>query len=523
MKLRPFFLVVIILTLISRLALLGTGAISSPDEDRYIRSYIGLQALVEKGNVSSFCSNIVINRGIPTNQIIQLIPNSIQLVLQRATGLHPENPASLLIAQAFGFLVFLIIVFLFFKILVLLTGDATYALGITAVLVLFTNMSIYARHLYPYENALMMSLLCIYYFLRSDFEKNPFRAFVLGLLCSLTFGTYPGFYFLPALIAGTFVLHRSNWRDFKNLVKLAIFFVAGFLTVTIGFEIIARIGHTSYIMSLKSSAELITQGDYSQGFSFVPIYLYEVEGASGVAILSLSCLSLALAVRAILSRRAGNFESIILMAFAGILFHASQCYFLHKMVWYGRLVHFYVPLLVISSSYLGYRFMQMNPRKNWVLVGFIVVGISHFAPFMYTMLFQVGYPKNMLYDNRVNTVALSADHFINKFEMTNNIDKVPDYAKSYKSVTCLPPAYSADYYSQDTNFTLINCAFIWPDKEKPGFPGPVHSDPAYHLVASAPYFATYTPYLFEGFNKAERVRMNATPTVIEIYKYAPVK
>ena len=81
-----------------------------------------------------------------------------------------------------------------------------------------------------------------------------------------------------ALLAGFDAVHTNWLRSLKPAAAQLI----GLLMVLLAFEGLARLGHTSYWASSRYIATTITQGSFSEGFSFIGSYFRQVEGWLGI-------------------------------------------------------------------------------------------------------------------------------------------------------------------------------------------------------------------------------------------------
>ncbi|MBI5602437.1 MAG: hypothetical protein HY879_03705 [Deltaproteobacteria bacterium] len=236
------------------------------------------------------------------------------------------------------------------------------------------SMLYYSRHLFSYDLAMALGLLALWLGLNQHW--NIRQSVLCGLLAFSTFWVYNG-YWLFALTS--LVFHTLSGKPPKrDMIKRGVVSGFGFilpialLTLWTFYR-----GTTPFITKLVRSSQVITQGDFSEGWSLPWVYLWQAEHGLlflwGIGIGIVLWLSFR-------DRHPARERGLVWVgAVAGIylfLFFFSSV--LEKMVVYGRLARQMVPFLCLSASCgLTYFVERYWPKgKNWMLIIFILILIQ---------------------------------------------------------------------------------------------------------------------------------------------------
>lgn len=484
-KLNIIKILIFIILLINTL-FLGKGAISIPDEVRYIRSYQGLEAFIEHGDYNFFFGEIVINAGNPTYQIFSLIPSGIQYILEKTAGINHLTRHSLLIPQFFNCLVLFGIIFFLF----LITKEkltTIFAMLFSLLVLLSTFSTIYLRHLLPYDLSIFVFIIMIYQLINLKSTKFRKACFGFGVLSSLSFTIYTGYFFFSIIIYVILILELK-----KGFFKTTFYYTLGWLPLTILYEILGRLANTSYIHSIFNHSSTITQGDFNEGFLFPFEYIYVSEGFFGVLILFFSFLYVfkALTTKGYIANTS-VIEKTLLTSILIFIIYCLQCYFLNKLVWYGRIVHFFVLIMAISSFIF---IMNLKNTLKHVLIFplFLFAGINFLNK--YNSFKKIDYPRDIL---EINKVLIIKDES-NQFSFT--IPGVKPYF----------PFQNKDFVYRKVE----NCGLLWPSKENKIETN--NKETKHTLLKEYEHFLNYEPYLFEGYNRNQRKALLESPIFIKI-------
>lgn len=310
------------------------------------------------------------------------------------------------------------------------------------------------------------------------------------------------------MIAIIMFYNKKELFEKKFIFKLILFGI-GFVILIIPFEIISRIGKTSYIMSVVWVQKTINGGDYSEGYTFIPEYLYKVEGLMGL--IGGLCYITSFIIILIKIFRKGIklniIEYIIFVSFLGIIFHSSQCYFLRKLVWYGRLFHFYYLFIVISIAYLIFEQLKNIKLRKYLQIFILAISVFSFFNF-FRQYIKIGYPKDILYYMKINTAILPSENKLVDIEIK----------PSHYDVVDNPSVINNNYYNKNKDYTLVNFAFLWPQIDDNPKIKNLDLNNNLKCIYKSKYYLGYTPYLYEGFDIYQRNYFEIVQPEIKVYK-----
>ncbi len=269
----------------------------------------------------------------------------------------------------------LIVLLLIYSLVRRWTRSGWTALTTAMVHGLLFNTYAYVRHLLPYDESLALFLCALLIIIREESSPNyPIRSGVLaGVLSGLGFACYPGYYAFPVILAA--VCLGMSWRRTGRLTAYA----ASSAVVLGAFELLTRVSGTSYCAEIVELPSTIAMGDFSEGYFYVGRYLRDVEGAAGVTLLVLFGVFVALMVWRRGPDLPRSLRVSILTAVGCYLWHATMGAVFHYMVFYGRLLHMYMPFLVLGAVMT----LTRLPRARYRAVGLgvlLVVSIISFVP-----------------------------------------------------------------------------------------------------------------------------------------------
>ncbi|TGE06397.1 hypothetical protein EU556_16260 [Hymenobacter fodinae] len=472
--------------------LLSTGgALSFPDEDRYLES-IKAAHLLLTGDLELAALHLANTQGRPSDALLRLPVALAQVAWQHFGGPPPETPASLLLPQLMNYMVLLGNTLLLCKLgrswlsssAALLAGLVYAALG---------NSNIYLRHVLPYDLALLI-LLGTLVLLTQPYRPigNVRRIGLLtGLLAWGVVAVYPGYYFAPLLIGSVLLMQlpRASWH------RGLFWMLSGASLLILTLELITRYGHISYLRSLQTLGPSIIQGDFAEGFTFTGRYLWEIEGTLGVLLLLLALPGIAVLVRSGVQNR-----KLLPLALAPLglwLLHACLVYFGHKFVFYGRILHFFIPFLVLHAVTALTALPPMLRRLGQgVLVGLALWGFVRFI----SQYERLAYPRDVL--ARLGVSAQDQLTYLNEHGLA--------HAWDYSA----PPAGKL-VNSGGRSLLLINFTYPYPLSPDRCVSVPAQAAP---LLFSGPHFLTFPAYGFEGFTPPERHFLRSCPFQCRVYQ-----
>jgi hypothetical protein len=491
-----FFIIIIS---VLRLSFIFKGTRALIDESRYSFSLRALDSLTKK-DITGFFYYLASTAGRPGNALLNLIPASIQGALFFVFGINPDTPPSYLVPLLFNCLVVTASMFLLYKISLLVWHNREVALIIVIIYSCLINSSIYIRHLLPYDMGVLLALYITWRLLRilaHGYRVTNAQAFEMGALAMFLLAEYPGYYIIVP-IAGIMLVDWQNvTKKFLEHVRLGILYVLGVVFVFGVFEGLARLGGVSFLERSVTLSGTINQGSFEEGFSFLFKYLFQVEGVLGYLIVG--CMVAYFVQVLFRMYQAGKMALIVatitqpkyvlLICFTlGFLYHAYSSYFLYKMVFYGRLIHFYVPYIILF--FVGSVVVQAltYSKQSGLLIS--LGALISFVYFSVTYL-KLDYPRDILYRYNIDTTSPNVRY----------VTEVPvPVLHLYKSAMVFKKGGA--YTQYPGTITLVNCALLYPILKEtyPSYTPPSNS----RLLYEGDYFGAYPAYLFEGLNIKER-------------------
>ena len=497
------------LVTIARLSLLGTGTMAFVDEYRYVTAMLGLRALGE-GHGLEFLQAINSMGARPGDGLWRAIPGLGQALLLLGFGLNPNAPPSLQVPQLFNVLIVSLNALLIYRIYRQFFSFWFALLGIAAYSSL-VNTNLYLRHLLPYDHALFFFLLALWWLLSQSKRRVIGRYCGVGALSGLSYAVYPGYFMGPAVLLALGLLlawgpQAPAGQPRPRVVGYAVAQLAGLLGVLGLFEVLARLSGTSYLASSRYIATTVNQGSFEEGLSFTSTYFWQVEGWVGVGLLTLCGAGLVLSARElfrVLIRQAqgpARSESLPLFGLLIIVLSAWLGYvglvlLAHKLVFYGRILHFFVPFIVLGALVAVRAAASLcQAGKRVLLVSGWVATCGHFITFVVAYR-AVQYPCDVAYHYGIQDARQIAG-----ITTTGRDENVIFYRvfgpRIRNQRTAALPAYQ-----------LVNFAYLYPlSGYRPA------SFKTERILVSVPYFLRYPPYRFEGHSPVQR-------TLLQKYAY----
>lgn len=344
------------------------GQLFWPDEYRYFRSVAFSIALTQRHWGEAF-NQILLNIDHTGFTWVGLLPALLQRAVLKLLGMPLSSEAlehtAWVPALCFSLASVLSIALVYA--IARRVGASPAESTIAAVLLAASNtMFYYARHLFPYDTALVTLLLALWIGLAPRWSF--WRSLLCGLIAGLGFLNYNGYWVL-ALIVMTLHLFWGQ-RSIPILLLRALGLTLGFWVLPIGFTITSTArGLPAFLPAVQQLfSTAVTDGDFAEGWSVVWVYLWHAE--HGLCILwLLGVLGLFTSVRKL--DHAAYRRGLIWLGVAGSIYFmlVLGSTFLHKAVVYGRLVRPMVPFLCLTTATTLHMLRQLLKPVSWQIVG----------------------------------------------------------------------------------------------------------------------------------------------------------
>lgn len=492
--------------LASRLLLPGRGALADSDEARYRQSWAALAA-AGQGNWREMCYALSSTAGRPADAVWRLLPAAGQQLLRQWLGWSLEDPRSLLVPVLGNVLTVTASAWMFYRICqrLLAAEGARRDLWALLAAVLYAglaNTNLYVRHVLPYDSALLVFFGLLNVVLQQSARPSVGFFGWLGVGAGLLFLLYPGYYAGPVLLLAPLLPWQPARLPRRYAGRVVVFGLGAGLPLLAAEALSRAGGGPPYWAVAYDLSRGILQGAPEEGYSFLGKYLLQVEGPLGALLLLL--LFLALCRVPLAPSRLGRLSwagwrprsrRARLLAAAAVLFlaHATAAAMLHRIVWYGRLLHLYLPLLVLAGVAALAATTRAWPARRITALALAGAALSlgSFGLFLRGYL-GLAYPPNVLWDNRVGALPPGQVRHLNEVRVAPGM------------LYPLPlPGPGPVAEVGDSLTVLLNCAHLYPLTAATRLP-PVVFGPGARVLFDGPYYDAFRPYTFDGLAPAER-------------------
>ncbi len=228
---------------------------------------------------------------------------------------------------------------------------------------------IYSQHLVPYDIAILLALVAIYYALRNR-NGRLVNDIWTGFLAFLAFWIYNGYLYLTATIGLLYCLFLAN--NLRDSIRRGIGMALGASLIFVPILVYnAVFTNTNVLMRMYDFSNSISQGSYAEGLTFPFLYLRDVEGAMCLLWLA----GLVLAARRIWRQPASRhrFRGLLWLGciLSALLLMIVLSAGLRQFVLYGRVVRILVPFIAMACAF-GIAPL-LSKRGLTTRVGFVAV------------------------------------------------------------------------------------------------------------------------------------------------------
>lgn len=362
----------IVSTLLRVILVLRGGQLYWPDESRILRTWVVLKR-------PSGALDYILHAG-PMNPshwfyTFLAIPFALVQALYmwlRGIPLNTETVKAYIWVMALGTSLFSVACIILVYMVAKRAGASEFESLAAAVFMATANSMFYfSRHLFSYDAAMALALLALWIGLK---EGTLWRSFSCGLVSSLAFSTYNGYWTMAGIVVLTHAIYVSP--NIKEFFKRAVVAGSAFVLPFMILEALSRVrGLPSFIGGMIGFAGTVTMGSFEEGWKFPTLYLWDSEHLTVI-------LWVLLAVLAIRGARLWAGLGVATYLLLAVASHA------HVFVVYGRTARQVVPFLCLAAGY-G---MARLPRPAAAAVVILVVAQfavniaapfrQHFPPFM---------------------------------------------------------------------------------------------------------------------------------------------
>lgn len=335
----------------------------------------------------------------------------------------------------------------------------------------------WARHFMPYDASLFWGLACAWVAFRPSPRVRD--SLLAGFLGFLAFVTYNGYWALVACVLVAHVLMaRSRGGE---LVKRAVLGLVGLGGSFFLLLVVARCLGIYLLPSYLEFARTINQGNYDDGYVVVFDYLWRTEGLTALIWLG-ALVAFGWLIRSSrgADRRRGATWVFLILALIGILIVGSNV--LSRFVVYGRLVRQVVPFCALLVGWTADRLFDGAADR------------------------RAGSPHDWRQGEWAAAILLLAGAAWSMATPLAMVFPADFYPRAQRVLAAYKAAHLADGPAAlaPGKFRILYDGFIWPYPDEK--PLPAH----FRVLLAIPNPLAWRPYLYEGFNRAQRERIEAT-------------
>ena len=505
-KYSLFFLLLIFVS-IFKLTLINKGAYTFDDETRYFTSGEVLRQ-ASQFNFHKSIELIFTVQGRPGDAIVKIIPNIFQYITSVLFNYEQYETRNSFPLFIFNNIISTLILVIHYRFSYYFLKSKTLSLFSVFLLSSMIASYISLRHADPYD----LSLLIIYYiFFKVIVQKNIITTnlknfFYYGFIAFFGYCCYPGYIMLFLSIPLSYLLLSIKKNNIILTVKQLSNFTLGSLTCLAIFELVAQSVNKSYINESIILSQTIIQGSFEESFSFLFKYLIEAEGFNGIIIIiGLGLFIFQLVMTLAVNKKLNDIQIILITLFSIFITYSIFGFYLHKVVWYARLLKQFIPFLIlftiISLQFIFEFYNTKNHSKRIIIYSFSLLSLLNF----YTKIIEFKtyyYSKDLiwkLYNSNENIQFT----FVNEYTKST-LNPLPEqrFSKgdSIKSKKYICTIGSISPFDNLNDFQLYK-----PKKNE-------------KLIFSKPSFCNFKAYQYEGLGIKGRANLDKVTINIKAYE-----
>ena len=494
--------ILITATHLSKFVLSGKGLLTEPDEKRYYMTWSFLKHLSQGDLQGSIQAIFYLKSGRPIGFVLHSIPASLQFLSAKLFQLELFESKNAWPVFLYNFLIITLILYVLYRIFILIFQSETIALTGVFLTGIMVNYFVYLRHIYPYNEALLLLLLLTYRIIKyyQYKEKIYFKqSFRCGFLAFTAILIYPAYYLYFIALFILFALSRFEVEKQKvRWIRQLISYGAGSLFALFLIEILSHIAGMSYIENVLQLSGTVIQGSFQENFVFLFKYLWEVEKLNGL----LTALGIALFILLIIREKnisKNIFVLLFVSFFIPFLWHASMGYFFHKYTFYGRIIHQFYPVIIIMNLYV---LSKINPQKTNYIIFIISILMTVQYIFQINSYQKIAYPRDVYWT------------YLKKYPK-KNITEISEYKNSW---TNLPLRLDSIYVEPKLKdkIIIVNGQYFYPVDQASKYQK--YTVKTGQIIFDKPHFINYKAYQYEGYGIEERRLIDRLQFRIKVIK-----
>ena len=475
-----------------------------PDERRYIMSWSFLKHL-SQGDLQGSIIALFSADGRPGNVLVQTIPAVGQFLSAKIWGwefLESQNSAPVFV---YNFLIYSLIIYVLYKIYKLLIPNDTLVLFGLLVYSILINSFVYLRHIFPYNESLLVFLFVIWQMLKYKIEKQadiyPKKIILWSALAWTAYMIYPAYYltYMAVFFLFNFLFLLHGRKSIRQVVYYNFIYLFTSFAIFILVEFLSGLGHRSYLKSLISLSKAVKQGSFSESYTFLFKYLFQVERIGGMLLILGIILFLFYLPSFIKQRKMRPALYLIVSFFIPYFLHTSMGYFFHSMTMYGRILHQFIPVVILMLLLFMIRCKLIVCQRIIVFLS-LLISLEYF--FQLKEYLQIVYPRDVYW----------------QYLKTYPDDKIINLSTYKNAWSNLPERLEGKYIdaSKKDSIYIVNGMFFYPYDTVQQIS--LKLPEKLRLIFDKLHFINYKAYQYEGLNIEERKRVDSLNFHIQVYR-----
>lgn len=522
----PRLCLIVFLTLLSvyRFSLVTRGHFAWSDERCYTPAGKLVDALLSGDARGAISHLYTAGPGVPPGRpgfvLVAVVGELCQRAAHALGGAGPESIHYYDSASALNVVVTLGVSVLVYALGCHWSGSRWYGLLACVVYSLLCNANVWIRHLVPYQVSMLFGLWALWSLSKmgGHVPCRVGRVMLAGVSTSMAYACYPGHYAF-VLMNGLVAL-----LVLRPKLRSVLVFGGSALSVMVTLELGSRFVGGSYLGDLRTLSSSIGMGDLNEGYVFAWRYLRDVEGIAGIVLGILFAGFVVL----VLWRREARLPRAARVALAGAvacyLLHASMGVLFGKMVFYGRVLMVFLPMLVVGAvlGLMHVRWMALRRAGVGLLGAASAYSFACFAvdysrvtypgEFLDGAMRDLGrdvhYPPNVLWDR------VARDHPMSLESVDPDLVVVSD-PRTEGSTQFVRLSDHDTVHETRPRFVGVNVKFMWYVRERyDQFIPPL----GYELAAASLHPEVFRGAWYEGRKPWERRRLRERGYTMRLYR-----